>query len=455
MSTSPVNTFSGISTFSSSLQSALTRAVAIASLPIKQLTNDKSQFDAQAAELGTIGNLFTALQDSLQSLASGSGSNALAATVSTADVLQANLNGPAFPGTYSIQVLDAGSNSTALSGAGSTPVTDPSSQSISPSANFTLTVGTTTYNIQPGTQSLNALAQSINASGAPVQATIINLGSPSQPDYRLAIQSTNLGDVPLQLNDGTSGLLDATTTGSNALYTVNGQPSGGISSNSRTVTIAPGLNVTLQSAGSTTVTVAESSSAISTALTAFVHAYNAVVAEIDNNRGQTGGPLSGDSSLISMQESLRNLVNFTGATGGITSLTQLGIEFTQQGTLTFNSSKLAGLSQAEIGQAVTFLGDPLSGGFLKAANDNLNGLVDPISGVVSGELQSLEKQSQQEAAAISDGQDRVNLLSANLTAQMAAADALIATLQNQTQFIAGLFNIPKLNSNGTIGNSGQ
>jgi flagellar capping protein FliD len=128
----------------------------------------------------------------------------------------------------------------------------------------------------------------------------------------------------------------------------------------------------------------------------------------------------------------------------------LGLEFTQQGILTFNPSKLNGLSQADIAQAVSFLGDPLSGGFLKAANDNLNGLVDPISGLVSGELQSLEKQSQQEAKAIADAQDRVNLLQANLTAQMAAADALIATLQQQTQFISGLFNIPKLNANGTL-----
>ena len=453
MSTIPVNTFSGISSFSQDLQSALNRAIAIASLPIKQLSADKNRFDAQAAELGKIGNLFTNLQSVLQSLSSGSGSNVLAVTTSNDAVLKANLTGSAFPGTYALQVLDPGSNSNALSGAGPTPVTDPSTQSISSSTSFTLTVGGATYTIQPGTQSLNALAQSINASGAPAQATIINLGSPSQPDYRLAIQSTNLGDVPLQLNDGTSDLLTGTTTGSNALYTVNGQPPGGISSNSRTVTIAPGLNVTLQAAGSTNVTVAQSVDAISTALTAFAHAYNAVVAEIDTNRGQTGGPLTGDSSLISMQESLRRLVNFTGASGGVTSLTQLGVEFTQQGILTFDPSKLAGLSQADIGQAVTFLGDSLSGGFLKAANDELNLLVDPISGLVSGELQSIEKQSQQQSNAIADAQDRVNLLAANLTAQMAAADALIATLQQRTQFIAGLFNIPKLNANGTFSNN--
>src|SRR5258708_4449150 len=128
MSTSPVNSFSGISTFSKDLQGALTRAVAIASLPIKQLQADKNQFDAQATELGAIGNLFGSLQGALQSLSSASGSNALAATASNDTVLQASLTGSAFPGTYSIQVLDPGANSNALSGVSPTPVTDPSSQ---------------------------------------------------------------------------------------------------------------------------------------------------------------------------------------------------------------------------------------------------------------------------------------------------------------------------------------
>jgi len=453
MSSSPVSGFTGISTFAPDLQTAFNRAIAIASLPIQQLTSAKSRFDGQAAELGQLGNLFTNLQSAVQSLASsGSGSNALAAAVSDSSVLQAHLGTGALAGTYTIQVLDPGSTSIALSNAGST-VTDPSSQNISSSSTFTLSVGGTNYNIQPSSQTLNALAQSINASGAPIQATVINLGSPGQPDYRLALQSTNLGNVSIQLNDGSSDLLSPVATGTNASYTVNGQPSGGISSNFRTVTIGPGLTVDLQAAGTTNVTVAASSTGLSNSLTSFVNAYNAIVAELQKNRGQAGGALTGDSSLITLQESLRQLVNYSGSSGTFTSLTQLGIEFTQQGTLTFNSSVVSNLSPDQVNQALSFLGDPLSGGFLKAATDNLNALMDPISGLLPGELQSVEQQSQHEAQAISDAQDRVNLLQTRLQAQLAAADALIATLQQQTQFIQGLFNIPKLNSNGTVGNN--
>ena len=450
---SPASTFTGSSSFGPDLQAALSRAIAIASLPIQQMTADKQTIDDRASELTTISGLFSTLQSSLDSLASGSGSKALAATVSDPTVLQASITGSALQGSYTIQVLDPGSSSSALSNAGSTPVTDPSSQNISASTSFTLTVGSSTFTITPASQSLNALAASINSSGAPVQATVVNLGSPSAPDYRLALQSTNLGSDALQLNDGTNDLLSTTATGTNASYTVNGQPSGGISSNSRTVTIAPGLNVSLEQAGTATVTVAGNTTAISNALNSFVTAYNGVVAELQKQHGTSPGPLAGDSSVLEMENVLRQLGNYNGSSGSINSLTQLGIEFTKTGTLTFDPTALSGLSSQQVSDAISFLGDPNSGGYLQFANNTLNSLMDPTVGIIPTEQQALQTQSQNEAQAINDAQDRVNTLSNNLMAQMAAADALITKLQNQTQFIVGLFQLPTLNSNGTFGNN--
>jgi flagellar hook-associated protein 2 len=450
---SPASTFTGSSTFGPDLQNALNRAIAIASLPIQQMTADKQTVDNQASELSTISGLFSTLQTSLQSLVSGSGSKVLGATVSDSTIIQASITGSPLQGSYTIQVLDPGSSSSALSNAGSTPVTDPSSQNITSSTSFTLTVGSNTYTIAPASQSLNSLAASINSSGAPVQATVINLGSPTAPDYRLALQSTNLGSDALQLNDGTSNLLSTTATGTNASYTVNGQPSGGISSNSSTVTIAPGLDVSLEKAGTATVTVAGNTTTISNSLNAFVTAYNAVVAEVQKQHGQNAGPLAGDSSVLEMETSLRQLGDYSGSSGSINSLTQLGIQFTKTGTLTFDPSALSGLSSPQISDAISFLGDPNTGGYLQFATNTLNGLLDPTTGLIPNEQQSLQAQSTKEGQAINDAQDRVTQLGNNLMAQMAAADALITTLQNQTQFIDGLFQIPTLNANGTVGNS--
>jgi flagellar hook-associated protein 2 len=376
----------------------------------------------------------------------------LAAAVSDQTVLQASLTGSSLQGSYTIQVLNPGSSSTALSNAGTTPVTDPTTQNINSSTSFTLTVGATNYTVTPASQNLNALAASINSSGAPVQATVVNLGSPTAPDYRLALQSTNLGNVPLQLSAGGTNLLTTTSSGANASYTVNGQPAGGISSNSDTVTIAPGLNVTLEKAGTSTVTVSANTSALSGALNSFVSTYNAAFAELQKQFGQNAGPLAGDSTILTLENSLRQLVNYSGGSGSITSLSQLGIQFTQQGTLAIDPAALSGLSSRQVSDAFSFLGDPNTGGYLQAATNTLKGLLDPIIGVIPNETQNLQQQGQQEAQAISAAQDRVTQLSNSLMAQMAAADALITTLQNQTQFIDGLFQIATLNSNGTIGN---
>ncbi|MGD0434887.1 MAG: flagellar filament capping protein FliD [Bryobacteraceae bacterium] len=437
--TTPQTSTTDTSSFSTDLQSSVTRALDIASLPMQLLQQDQTQVNNQTSELSTLGTLFSGLQSALSSISAGTGSSALAATVSDQSVLTANLTGGALAGTYSVDVLNAGSSSSAISAAQQTPVTDPTSQDISSSSSFTLSVGATNYTIQPASQTLDSLASAINASGAPVQAVIVNLGSPSTPDYRLVVQSTGLGTQTLQLNDGTNNLLSSLNGGENASYTVNGQPPGGISTDSSTVTIAPGLNVTLDNTGATNITVAASLSTVSNALSSFVSAYNSAVAEVQKNFGQNGGALTGDSSILSMEQALDQLGSYTGSGGAITSLSQLGVEFTAQGTLTFDPTAVAGLSQSQISDALTFLGGTSTGGFLQYATNTLNSITDPAIGVIATETQSLQNESQSDQNQINTDQDQLNVLQQNLQAQMAQSNALIATLQQQNTFLQGLF----------------
>jgi len=417
---------------------------------MQALQADQSTISGEPSELSTLGGLFNSLQTSLQSISSATGTNALQATVGDQTIVSASVTGSALPGTYTIDVLNAGSASSAMSNS-ATAVTDPTSQSISTSTSFTLTVGTTNYNISAS--NLNALATAINSSGAPVQAVVINVGSPTAPNYQLSLQSTALGNVALQLNDGTTNLLSPLNTGTSASYTVDGQPPSGITTNSSTVTVAPGLNVTLEKQGTTTVSVSSNLGSVSSELSSFVTAYNAAVAEVQKNVGQNGGALVGDSTVLDMEQALRQMITYSGSGGSITSLAQLGVEFTQQGTLTFDSSTLAGLSQSQINDALTFLGDPNTGGFLQYANNTLNSITDPVSGAVVTETQSLQNQNTQDQTEITNDQQQLTLMQTNLQAQMAQANALIATLQNQTSFLQGLFQADtSTNPNaGTVG----
>src|SRR5579872_2848370 len=308
MSTTPSAIFNGSSRFASDFQQVITRAVAIASLPLNQLNTAKSSTQNEVNTLSSIGTQFSALQTAIQNLSSVAGTTALAPTVSDTSVLQASVGTGALPGTYSVHVVSTGSPTDLLSNDGLPTVTDPASQSISSASSFQLTVtgaSGSPFTIRPASNSLDALAQAINTSGAPVTATVINIGSPSAPDYRLSLETTQLGNISVQLNDG-SNLLNTISTGAQAQYQVNGQPSTPISSNSDSVTVAPGLTVHLLGAGDSTVTLGQSDSAISSAISSFVTAYNSIVDQLSPNHGSGGGPLTGQSIVFSLEQSLRD-----------------------------------------------------------------------------------------------------------------------------------------------------
>jgi flagellar hook-associated protein 2 len=442
--TNPVTaSFGGTSTYASSLQQVITRAVNIASLPLQQLQNEQLTTTDKVSAAQSLQSTLNSLNTYIQAL-STTGGNVISTAVSDPSVVQANAAAGALPGTYTINVLDAGSNSSSMSSDGLPAVTDPSSQSISASTSFTLTSGTGTYTITPSGNNLSALAQAINSSGAGVQATIINVGAPSQPDYRLALQSTSLGPQNLQLNDGSNDLLSGLTTGGNALYTVNGQPPAGISTDSSTVTVAPGLTVSLLGTGSSTVSVALDASSISDALNSFVTGFNAAQAELQKSYGQNAGALSGDSTIFATSNALRQLASYSGS-GTIQSLTDLGIEFTKTGTLTFDASKVSSMSASQLSDVMAFLGDSTSG-FLASATNTMNGLLDPTTGLVTGEINSLDSLFQDQGTKIAAEQDSIDKLQTNLTNQMNAADALIASLQQQSTFLTALFSTMNANN---------
>jgi flagellar capping protein FliD len=199
--------------------------------------------------------------------------------------------------------------------------------------------------------------------------------------------------------------------------------------------------------GSTTITVSADLSSVSNALSNFVASYNSAVAELQKNYGQNGGALTGDSTVLDMSQVLSQIGTYTDSTGGsITNLTQLGLEFTDTGTLTFDPTAISGLSQSQITDALSFLGSPTGGGFLQFATNTLDGITDPTTGVIATESQSLQNQVNTDQTQITNDQTQITQLQANLQAQMAASDALIATLQQQNTFLQGLFQYATSNN---------
>ncbi len=448
MGTTAVNpgSFTGGSAFSSDLQQVIARAVGIASLPLTQLQTEQSTLTGQQNELQGVSNQFTALQSGLDGINNALGLGSYGALVSNQSVLSASVSTGVSAGSYTVAVSNIGSQTNTLSNDGLVTVTNPSSQNIDTSSSYTLTVNGQSFQLTDSASSLNGLAQAINASGANVQATVVNVGSSSSPDYRLSVQSLNYAPDTIQLSDGTNNLLQTLGTGSYVTYQVDGQPTTPINSSSRTLTISPGLSVNVAAAGSSTVTVSQNGASVGAALNTFASAYNTIVDELTKSRGQNGGALTGQGIVYSLSSALTNLASFASASGTVQSLSELGLSFDQNGHLQFDPSTFSQVSGTSLNQVLNFLGTESGGGFLQAAGNILTSITDPTNGLLPQETQSLSSEASDLTQKINSDQDQVNHLQQTLTQQMASADATISNLEQQVNEITSLFSAMQTDS---------
>ncbi len=204
---------------------------------------------------------------------------------------------------------------------------------------------------------VNGIVSRINASNAGVQASY------DLSKDRLVLTSVSTGPRLITVADVTGNFLQATkvanatgallnpTYGQNAIYSLNG----GADQTSDTNTISnavTGVTLNLQRAQAladdpVTVTVAQDTTTTVNALQSFVTAFNSIVDVIakqtayDQTKKQ-GAPLSGDSTVLSLERQLRSLVSATalGVTGKYQSLADIGVSTGAFGSAIGTTDKL-------------------------------------------------------------------------------------------------------------------
>jgi flagellar capping protein FliD len=87
----------------------------------------------------------------------------------------------------------------------------------------------------------------------------------------------------------------------------------------------------------------------------------------------------------------------------------------------------------------SFVGTATSGGFLEAATNAMTGLEDPTTGIVKTDETDIQNQISSLNDQITTRQAQVTTLQQNLTTQMDAADAAIATMEQQYTYLSGMF----------------
>jgi flagellar capping protein FliD len=122
-------------------------------------------------------------------------------------------------------------------------------------------------------------------------------------------------------------------------------------------------------------------------------------------------------------------------------LASLGLTFDQSnnGHLDFNAFTLIGTDFSNSAGVASFLGSASSGGFLKSATDALKGLEDPTAGLLKNAESDVKTQITNIGNQITTKQNQVDQLQATLTNQMAAADAMISSMEQQYSYLTSMF----------------
>jgi len=289
----------------------------------------------------------------------------------------------------------------------------------------------------------------INALGAGVSASAVNLGTASSPDFRLEIASRTTGasSTVTITHDDTALAVQTAQAGQNAQFTVSGF-SGTFQRESNTFgDVLPGVTLTLRNNGVSTVTVADDAGAIGNKVKALVAAFNDVVtfvtgestvSESQDKSSVTLGSLATDSTVKNTLARLHEV--FSESVGGTyTNLSSLGLATQQDGTIIFDEAKFqTALSADSTSVAQTFAGGASTSGIAR----DFGALIDAMTGsggTLALHSASLDQQIQSLQSQIDNGQREVDAFEVSLRAQFTALETFVSGLKSQGSFLTKAF----------------
>jgi flagellar hook-associated protein 2 len=453
-------TFTGVSTYSSDLQSILTRSAQIAQIPVLALQNDQTTLQNQATDLGTLQTAVSKLAQAITTLGNLSSGGALTATSSDTNI-GATVSGiGATAGTYTLSdVTSLAALSTATM---TTGVANPTSTAVAPTGTNTLYLvaggSPITIALTSATNNLNGLEAAINAANAGVTASILTTSGGSY----LTMTANQAGATSIQLLTDSSkpatNIMSMNQTGSLAQFEVNGLPA--TSTSNQVTGVIPGVTLSLGSAttssDSATITIAANPQPITDALQSMASAYNALHTQIGTEFGTTAGALNGNSVVLSVQNLMRQFAFYQG-TGGVQSLMDLGVSIDATGTMNVDTSVVSAMSSGQVSSALSFLGNSTTG--LASLASSFTAYSDTTGGVLQGQI----NQDQTSAQTLQNQIDAMNVRIADAqkteTAKVEAADSLLAQLQSQQSMLTAtiqglnytLYGASLTSPNGTTG----
>jgi flagellar hook-associated protein 2 len=427
------------------VQSLLTSAISAAEAPLTALQSQQTTVQNQTSALQSIQTDVNSLATAVSALSDPTGAvNSLVATSSDPSLLSASADSTAQAGAHSIVI-----NSLATTSSNYTNAVASGTSAIA-TGSFQVAVGggaAATVNVTSADNTLNGLAAAINSQNIGVTASVINDANGA----RLALVSGTSGasgDIAIS-NNSTGLTFNAAATGANASLTVDGVP---VDSTSNTVTgVIPGVTLNLAGAAAgTTVTLSltPDASQATSAINAFVSAWNQVIGDINSqfdvsSNGTGGGPLEADNNLRNVQNQLLTAITDSiSGNNGFVNLASIGVNLNTDGTLTVDSGTVSNAINNNFSSVQSLLQG--TGGVGTLLSTTLSDLTDPTQGTITLDLQGLSQSNQDLTQQISAMQSQLTTQEQNLTneyAQMQVTLDEMPQLQSEMSAqLAGLSN---------------
>ena len=218
-----------------------------------------------------------------------------------------------------------------------------------------------------------------------------------------------------------------------------------------------GVTLTLLKANATTsLSVASDTTAVKEKIDAFVKAYNDLskalkdASAADPTAG-TSSALTGDSTVRSIQSQLRQILTagLSGTTGGIATLSEIGIGFQRDGTLAVDAAKLTeALADPTKRVAELFVKGGTVTGFAAQIDIRIEAMLT-TDGILSSRTDGINDSIRD----IDKRRDRIEArlvsIEARYRAQFTALDRMIASMTTTSSFLQQqLANLPKINNQG-------
>ncbi|MEQ8786770.1 MAG: flagellar filament capping protein FliD [Pirellulaceae bacterium] len=303
---------------------------------------------------------------------------------------------------------------------------------------------------------LEDLVSNLNALGAPVSASILSDGSGTTP-HHISLVSGKAGKAgELLIDTSQVGFsFNEVTKARDALLVIGGDGDGtGVlvsSSDNKFNDVLPGVNLVVADSTTSpvTVTISKTNSSVTTNVQLFVDSYNKLAKKIEdltfyNETDNKTGVLFGSVETLRVESEVSNLLSgrFFGV-GPYKSLQELGISFNDDGTLSFDSSKLdAKLASDPEGVETFFTDEKL--GFAKKVDDLLESLAGRDNSLLTNRNLSLQRRIELNEERIEFYNARLSRQSELLLTQFYNMEIAIGKIQSNLTYIDQIQAVPSL-----------